>query len=191
MEPADPSLSLPTPAPRAATDGRCARCHMDMTVNTATRLGEEKVCLVCAAGLEPDVPATTHTYLGAALGGVVGALAGALVWATVAIVGEVEIGYVAVLVGYLTGQGVRLGARGVSAPGLRGLAGSVALTGLAVAKYFIAAYFISKVGGISPLSSAAWHIFVANLSELVSGLDVIFIMLAIAAAMRAAVREAR
>jgi hypothetical protein len=119
----------------------------------------------------------------AVLGGLAGALAGAMLWAAIAVITDLEVGYVAVLVGALTGIGVRFGAR-APAPGLQVLAAALALAGLVAAKYAIVAWVVSRELGMSPFDPAIARMFGDLFGELLSPFDALWAFLAIGAAYR-------
>jgi len=126
----------------------------------------------------------------APIAGVVGALVGAGIWATIAIVTELEVGYVAVLVGALAGLGVRWGAGGQRGAGLQVLAGLLAFAGLVAAKYMIFAYVVIQVGHKQGVDLGVFsHVLTSNFPSLLmktlGPLDALFACLAVAAAARA------
>jgi hypothetical protein len=131
--------------------------------------------------------ATGNLMLGV-IGGAVGAVIGGAIWAAIAIATDFEVGYVAVLVGFLAGAGVRWGAgRGA---GLRLLAAVLAIGGMLAAKYFMLAYAVIELGheqgiGVSVLDGKMLSIFPTLLVKTASPFDALFAFLAVAAAARA------
>jgi len=125
--------------------------------------------------------------LGAVGLGLAGALAGAAVWTVISITAKYEVGYVAVLVGFLAGRGVRLGARGTVGKGLRGTAVALAVLGLASARYGIFAWLVAQHESVSPLDSRILPAFAQNLGNLFTPYDLLWVFLAMTAAWRAAV----
>jgi hypothetical protein len=147
----------------------------------------KQVCMSCAAQLGPSSvePAPLGSHLPAFVGGLVGALLGAAIFAGIGIATDHAIGYVAVLVGFLTGRGVKLGARGAFAPSLQLLAGGLAVFGIVASKYIMLAYVFSEEAAISPLSGRVFDAFVSHFGELLSPFDLLWVGLAFAAAARA------
>jgi len=126
----------------------------------------------------------------APIAGAVGAMVGAGIWAAIAIATDFEVGYVAVLVGFLAGLGVRWGAGGQGSAGLQVLAAILAFAGMLAAKYFIFAYVVIQMGhkegiDVAFFNHALWSMFPSLLVETVGPLDALFAFLAVAAAARA------
>src|SRR5690606_32967424 len=102
---------------------------------------------------------------------------------------SLEIGIIAVLVGYLAGQGAKLGAgpgRGVP---FQVASVSAALLGLLAAKYFIFAHFLAAdmaTYGLSagPFNKAILEAFPAALPKMVSVFDLLWIFFAVSSAWR-------
>jgi hypothetical protein len=142
--------------------------------------------------VEKELAASRGSLVGfvpAAVGGLVGAVAGALAWAAIAILSGYEIGYVAVLVGWLAGHGVRIGARGARGRGLQTVAVALSLLGLLLAKYFLVAHytvvaFAEEGTQISYLDPRLALMFPFVLPDLMSPFDILWVLLAVGAAMR-------
>jgi hypothetical protein len=125
----------------------------------------------------------------AALVGVGGALVGAAVWAGVALATDFEVGYIAVLVGYLTGHGVKRGAGKQRGLTLQYLAASIAAFGYLAAKFAMFAYMVVKLGhergyNISYFNPRLLTTFPNALPQMLGVFDVLFVFLALAAAYR-------
>lgn len=123
-------------------------------------------------------------------GGAVGALVGAGVWAAIAVFTNFEVGYVAVLVGYLAGLGVRLGAGGARGKALQVMAAGLALGGLVVAKYFTFAHFFAQMLAEEGIQAGPFHpeiltVFPRALPEMLSPFDLLWVALAMATAWKA------
>lgn len=124
----------------------------------------------------------------ALVGGAVGALVGAGVWAALAVFTNFEVGYVAVLVGYLAGLGVKLGAGAARGKALQGMAAGLALMGLVVAKYFTFAHFYAQAlveqHGIEagPFHPDILATFPLALPDLLSPFDLLWVGLAMTTA---------
>ena len=99
----------------AASRRSCELCGKNAVCKFCRHLvnGSKWVCAACReqilAELKAEEAQTPHLLAGAALGAVA-AVAGGAVWAAVAIITHLAIGYVAIGVGYLAGFGVWLGA---------------------------------------------------------------------------------
>lgn len=184
--------SEPAEVPRAGPT--CALCK-GLIPNTRPEIfiNEQQVCPGCEQqvideleGKKPDASA----YPIAAAGGLLGALAGAAVWAAIAVATNFEVGYVAVLVGFLAGYGVKLGARDKRGGGLPVLAAGLSVVGLVAAKYFIFAWFAVEgarkagvgIGYIDPILLGKFFDF---LPRMLSAFDLLWVILAIGAAYRA------
>lgn len=102
---------------------------------------------VTSPAFEPVLP----VGLGGLSGGIlVGALAGAFataVWYAVVVITGWQVGLVAIVVGWLVGQGVMLGARGRSSMALVAASGLLTLLALAVSEYLIIFHFVTQLLG--------------------------------------------
>lgn len=178
----------PTPPSTRPDDGQwtCARCSVRFPAAEATLRGGHSLCPGCAAALNREIAArrVTPAWGTAVLGGLGGAFVGALLWAAIALVTDLEVGYVAVLVGLLAGLGVRIGARRAPSQALQVLAAGMALVGLVVAKYLIIAWIASRELGLSPFDPIIASMFVEVFGELLSPFDLLWVFLAVGAAYR-------
>ena len=145
----------------------------------ATRLGQE---------LEAEQGSWTEFPFAMAAGGV-GAVLGAAIWAAIVVATNFEVGYVAVLVGFLSGYGVKLGAGKGRGQGLQVAAAFMAVAGLVLAKYFIFAYMVSS--SMSAKGQAiAWYdprllqMFPKMIVALSTPFDLLWILIAVSAAYR-------
>ncbi len=179
-------LSPPTPELAARTEP-CALCTAAMPDGTAHRANGQLVCAACAGHLGRELAAETarpRDHLPAAGLGLVGALIGAAIWAGIAVATDFEVGYVAVLVGFLAGQGVKLGARRARGPSLQRLAAGLAVFGLLAAKYLIIGFSAAEAYGVSPFDPVVATFFSENFSSMLSPFDLLWIFLAVGAAYR-------
>jgi len=168
-------------------DGSCALCSTRMPTGTASFANGQMVCAACMVQVREELGAQSpraSSMLPAAGLGFVGAFIGAAVWAAIAIGGNVEVGYVAVLVGFLAGQGVKLGAGRARSQALQILASATAVVGLLASKYFIFAYVVMDKFDVSPVSGKVASVFFENLGEMLSPFDMLWLALAIGAAYR-------
>jgi hypothetical protein len=171
----------------------CVLCSAAIPEGEPPRyVNNQQVCARCEAQVRAELAAeqtgTAH-YPVALLAGLAGALVGAGVWAAIGIGTGYEVGYVAVLVGFLAGLGVKLGARSKRSAGLQALAAGLAVVGLLAAKYFVfahAAVEFGKQNGIdfSYLDARTMQLFPQALPEMLSAFDILWLILAIAAAYR-------
>ena len=122
-------------------------------------------------------------------GGAAGALVGAIIWAVIVVATNYEIGYVAVLVGYLAGHGVKLGAGKGRGQTLQIAAAGMSVFGLVIAKYFILAHFVvsspdSAELGLGYFSPALFIVFLQNIGSSLSPFDLLWIAFALMTAWR-------
>jgi hypothetical protein len=170
----------------------CSLCQRQVPSPTAHLVNAQVTCAECVATVRAELAAQVPggaKLLGAAAGGLAGALVGAAVWAGVAIVTKLEVGYVAVLVGYLAGLGVKIGARPQRGSLLQILAAGLAVVGLFAAKYMLFAYAVVEYGheqgiDVSYFDGRILSTFPDALGDLVSGFDALFLILALLAAHR-------
>jgi hypothetical protein len=153
-----------TAAPRPGTVA-CALCLNHVDAATICRIDGMPACRTCDAQIYKEVAAThsTPSLRLALILGAVGAAMGAAVWVAIAKAVQIEIGYVAVLVGFLAGLGVKLGADDSGSDGQQFLAVALAVAGLAGAKY--------------------WMVF-GPLGDELSAFDILWVCLASSAAWR-------
>lgn len=97
-----------------------------------------------SAEAEPKQPATTKDLLGGLGAGLVAAILATAIWYAVVTISQYQLGIVAIVVGFLVGQGVVLGASRRGSPFL--IAISVVLTALAlvVSEYLIVVHFVNE-----------------------------------------------
>ena len=179
-----------SPASAVASGPNCAMCGNPRGSETILANGVP-ICGSCSMRLrhELDQEGSWNNFPLALLGGIGGAAAGAGVWAAIGVATNMEVGYVAVLVGFLTGFGVKLGAGKSRGQGLQLLAALLAVGGLVLAKYFIFAWMVSQAsaGQGSPI---AWYdprlipLFPRMITALMSPFDLLWLFIAISAAYR-------
>jgi len=201
LEPRDPlsprRASDPVVAPGQAM---CVGCKRNLDPARMVLTNGELMCKTCIQNRPATYAApasaggSASRLLTATISGALGALAGGGIWAGIAIVTDLEVGYVAVLVGFLAGMGVRWGAGGQRGPGLQLLAATLAVIGMLAAKYFIVAYVMVQIGhneglDIGMFHEVIWRSFPTLLGEMLGPLDALFAVLAVAAAARACKAE--
>jgi hypothetical protein len=180
----------PAAAPAAAP--ACALCGSSVAAGTGSLANGRSLCATCTAQVERDFQEQTrNARVGPAIAlGLVGAIAGAAVWAGIAIATQLAIGYVAVLVGFLAGYGVRRGAGRTRTQLIRGIAIGCAVFGLLLAKFIIvvqavAAFALEKHGVHIPYFDLVWFkVFWSVFPGTLTAFDALWLFLAISAAAR-------
>ena len=163
-----------------------------MAAGAGTRINGNPVCASCAAQVQAELEAEQQTgarFPIALAGGAAGALVGAIIWAIIVVVTNYEIGYVAVLVGYLAGQGVKLGAGKGRGQSLQIAAAGMSVFGLVIAKYFILAHFVvsdpsNTELGLGYFSPGLFIVFLQNIGSSLSPFDLLWIAFALMTAWR-------
>ncbi len=128
------------------------------------------------------------------LGGLGAALLGGGIWAAIVIATDYEIGYMATGIGVLAGYAVVLFAHRQKGTALQIVAVLSALLGIAVGKYVALYYVLAKLvgerqgtnaaGQMSIFSAGVFEFFVQHVGSLVSGFDLLWVVLAVVAAWR-------
>ncbi|MBN2191995.1 MAG: hypothetical protein JW751_04205 [Polyangiaceae bacterium] len=181
------------PAGGASGEPCCALCGVAIPTGAERLVNRHVVCASCAEQVLKELRQTAPTtaeLLRAALGGLVGACLGAGIWAAIAVAMDSEIGYVAVLVGFLAGMGVKLAARDKRGGALPHLAVAMAVFGLVLAKYLIFAHYLAlavreETGvEIGYLSRASVDLFPSMIAKMLSAFDLLWVFLAVSAAWR-------
>ncbi len=170
----------------------CALCGEVLAPGPLLYVNQQPACQRCIDNIEAELAAErppAASYVPAALGGLAGALVGAGVWAAIAMITDLEVGYVAVLVGFLAGYGVKLAARGRRGLGLQILAAALAVVGLLAAKIFIIGWVLirgARAEGIdvAVLDPRVLGTIFEVLPQTFSMFDLLWIVLAVGAAYR-------
>jgi hypothetical protein len=120
-------------------------------------LGEASICGLCRANFEEAVEKSRSwsTFFKASLFGLVASIVGAIIYYGVIAITNLEIGLVAILIGYMVGFAVRRGALGFG--GLRYQILGVALTYLAVSLAYVPLVFQSAHGEGTPEDPIVVH----------------------------------
>ena len=114
----------------ATGSDRCKSCQQELT-GTYFRINGLLACESCTRQLQAQTPKDTHSiYVRGILFGVGGAIAGLILYSAFGIITGIEIGYVALAVGWLVGTAIKKGSNGVG--GRRYQIAAVALTYAAV-----------------------------------------------------------
>lgn len=177
---------------------RCAACALKAPVATAPQvlpIGSRPLGPPIRS-FEPPVrrelvedETSVSTFLTAAVCGSIGALLGAAVWAAIAVAAEMQLGWIAILVGFLTGAGVNAGAGMQRSKILQALAAVLALAGLVAANYMVFAYTLVKLAhrqgvALSYFNSAMMSRFPDAFLHALEPVDALWAILAIGAAYR-------
>jgi hypothetical protein len=108
--PAGEPLDFSTPAPGGAVVLTCAGCQRTLTDEYFT-IGRAVVCASCRDSImAAEAAGKPQRFAQALLFGVGGMLAGAIVWYLVARLFNLQIGIIAILLGYLVGKAIHRGA---------------------------------------------------------------------------------
>jgi hypothetical protein len=128
----------------------------------------------------------------AVAGAAIGAFVNAGIWATVTIVFKLEIGILATLAGICTGVGVALLTRGAQGTVFQAIAVVGALVSILMGKYLSYWFLLrqsiidqlgpSAAANAQPWSPGVFSSFASHASEVLSGGEVIWILLAVPAA---------
>ena len=114
----------------ASGSDSCKSCQQELT-GTYFRINGMLACEKCTRQLQAQTPKDTHAiYVRGILFGVGGAIAGLILYSAFGIITGIEIGYVALAVGWLVGTAIKKGSNGVG--GRRYQIAAVALTYAAV-----------------------------------------------------------
>lgn len=135
---------------------------------------------------------TVGSLLTAFLGGMVAAVLGGIIWGLIVITTNYEIGFVALGIGALSGYGVLYLARGKKGFALQILAAISSIFGIITEKYIAFHHFFTEMvaleygeevaSTISIFSIDTITLFTEELSYIVSGFDLLWILLAVATA---------
>ncbi|MDQ3366138.1 MAG: hypothetical protein M3680_11995 [Myxococcota bacterium] len=187
------AIGSPFPSTEDESDDYpCSLCNARVPREHLRYVNAQPACRGCThqllAELAEQRPAAKHYPLAFA-GGLAGAIVGAAVWAGIAVVTDFEVGYVAILVGFLAGLGVRIAARTKRSLGMQLMASALAIVGLLVAKYMILAHVIVDLAkgegvAVSYFDPRIFDVFPMALKEMLSPFDALWLILAVGAAYR-------
>jgi hypothetical protein len=103
---------------------------------------------VVTSEAKPRLPASANNILGGLLAGIVAAVLATALWYAVIVVSHYQLGIVAIVVGFLVGQAVVLGASNRGSIALVGISVVLTLLALVVSEYLIVANFVGQeLGG--------------------------------------------
>jgi len=144
----------PVPTPPAEAAPRCLQCGRDLSgAADAVATPEGAFCRSCFEGLKQhlaravDHQGTDINYPAAAAGAVLGGAVGAAVWWGFTVVTRISFGLVAVVIGYLVGQGVLRFSGGKRSRGLQALSVGVAGAAYVYAQYLVTRTFLLRYAG--------------------------------------------
>jgi hypothetical protein len=93
---------------------------------------------------QPARPASSTDILGGLVAGLVAATLATIVWYAVVTISQYQLGIVAIVVGFLIGQGVLLGASRRGSPVLIGISVVLTLLALVISEYLIVVHFVNE-----------------------------------------------
>jgi hypothetical protein len=99
---------------------------------------------VVASEAKPRLPASANNILGGLLAGIVAAVLATALWYAVVVVSHYQLGIVAIVVGFLIGQAVVLGASNRGSIALVAVSVVLTLLALVISEYLIVANFVSQ-----------------------------------------------
>jgi len=130
----------------------------------------------------------------AVIGGVLAAIIGGAVWGVVAIATRYELGYLAWGLGFLSGFAVVFFAKGRRGLPLQLIAALSSILGIVIGKYVTFHYYLKEAAekkygaevasNLSVVSDRVLQFFVQNISTMLSGFDVLWVILAVLSAWR-------
>lgn len=137
---------------------------------------------------------TTEAIMGGVIGGLLTAVIGGIIWGLIVKFTHYEIGYIAWGIGFVCGVGVVLFTKGKKGIPLQLVAVLSSILGIFIGKYFYFFYglkeMLTKKGGaevaakFSLFSPKMFQLFVENISDMLSGYDILWVILAVLTAYR-------
>ena len=173
----------------AASAGECALCKRAICRNCQNLVNSKSVCAPCRAQIASELAAEQAQAASlpmALAGGVLGAIVCGAAWAAMVVITNLEIGYAAVGVGFVTGWGVLLGSRKKKGRNLQWIAVACSVLGLLIGKYFIVAHFAIKGSGadLSLFDPRLVKVFFKVLPDTLSPFDALWAFIALRMAWR-------
>ena len=195
---AEASAFNPTPASQTCCEapndqdvGYCQICGSDTCGNCTVSVNDTSACRSCSREIREAVAnqqMDSSKIPTAIMGGVAGAILAGLAWAAIGIATNMEIGYVAVAIGWLAGQGVVFGAGGAKGPLLQKIAVATSVLGLFLGRYFSFAWsFVEHwtaqgAEGLSYFDPEILSIMMSNITEFFGMWDVLWLGIALSVA---------
>lgn len=177
----------------ASEELRCQLCETPLRPEDALRVNGVPTCRACVVEVSTEV---AESQAGAAsvplgfVGALVGAALGAAAWIGVSLSTDYEVGYIAVLVGWLAGKGAVLATGGAHGRPLQVAAVAASVLGLVTAKYVtFAAWMLENTGdGRFELGRLVDPELVSQFTDDIGGqfgaFDLLWVFLAVTAAWR-------
>lgn len=114
-----------------------------------------------------------------------GALIGVAIWVVIGILTNTEIGYVAIVLGFLAGRGARLGTGGLGGVSIQLMSAVVAVFGIVLAKYMLVSHFEGTMGAnyamaVGPTYLISPVVFAELLPSVFHPMDLLWLVLAAA-----------
>lgn len=106
-----------------------------------------------APGFEPVLSVGESSLIGGIVGGLVGAIAATALWYGVVVVTEMQIGLVAIAVGFVVARAALFGAGGRGSIPLVAVSALLTLTALVVSEYLIVFHFVGELIGAEAIGS--------------------------------------
>jgi hypothetical protein len=167
------------------TAGKCKLCGKNsICKNCRGLINGKSVCNACKdqilAELDAEKADTSHLPLALAAGAIA-AFASGIVWAAIAVIAGVHIGYVAIGVGYLAGQGVYFGSGKRKGVNLQYAAIGCALLGLFLGKLFTGVGLIVQMAptSYSYTDGRVYSLVLDNFDKMLSPFDLLWIFIAL------------
>lgn len=174
----------------------CAVCEKAIPEGQASFTNSKPFCPACREQTIAAIKAKEATgsdIIPAVLGGGAAAIAAGIIWGLIIIWANVEIGYIAVGVGVLAGYGVFWATGKKRGQSLQWIASALSLLGILIGKYISFYHFFRK--GLAKYADAdemleqfglfsgkMISLFFSNISGMLSGYDILWVILAIGAA---------
>ena len=153
-KPTDPAEQSATASccenPDATSSRPCKLCNKPTCKNCRRMVNGKRVCPACCEQVEAELKAEQASGANvpiALAAGLVAALISGSVWALIVVLTNMEVGYVAIGVGWLAGFAVVMGAGGKKAQVLQFVAVGCAILGLLLGKYFTMAHVFKSTMG--------------------------------------------
>ena len=166
----------------AESQRECSFCGTPICSSCLTLIKTHTACEKCSTQIQSELEDEKAGLLSmptAVAGGMIGAAIGGIAWALVVIFANMEVGYVAIGVGWLAGTGVVMGAGGKKGASLQMVAAACSVFGLLIGKYFSIAHAViqSLEEEVSYFSLELFMFITQNVGEIFTGSDLIFDLL--------------
>lgn len=114
-----------------------------------------------------------------------GALIGVAIWVVVGILTNTEIGYLAIILGFLAGRGARIGTGGLGGFSVQLMSAVIAVFGIVIAKYMLVSHFEGTMGAsyamaVGPTYLISPVVFAELIPSVVHPMDLLWLVFAAA-----------